>query len=352
MSYPSWTNDPIKLPCKAAQERALSRQSQLTKPAGSLGEMESIAVRLAALQATDRPRVERIAISIFAADHGIASEGVSAFPQVVTAEMVKNFASGGAAISVLARQLGAHLRVCNVGTVNALETITGVEDQRIGPGTDNFCQRAAMTEQQLYTALTIGKTHAEQAHSAQRDIFIGGEMGIANTTSATALACALLRRAPAELTGPGTGINPAAQQHKQHVIKQALDLHQLHSGNVDPLRALRCVGGFEIAALTGSYLRCGQLGLAVLVDGFIASVAALLALRISPRLAPWLLLGHLSAEPGHRHVVAALTTQPLLSLNMRLGEASGATIALPLLQLACALHNDMATFSSANISTD
>lgn len=352
MNYPPWTNQTIKLPCETSRDRALLRQAQLTKPPGSLGEMEAIAIRLAALQATDQPRAARVAISIFAADHGIASEGVSAFPQAVTAEMVRNFASGGAAISVLAKQLGASLRVCNAGTVNPLEAIKGVEDQRIGPGTDNFCQCAAMTEQQLEAALAIGKAHAEQAHGSHQDIFIGGEMGIANTTSATALACALLHKAPAELTGPGTGISQATQQHKQALIEQALALHQLDSGNTDPLYALGCVGGFEIAALTGSYLRCGQLGLAVLVDGFIASVAALLAVRISPALSPWLLLGHLSAEPGHQHVVEALATEPLLTMNMRLGEASGAAIALPLLQLACALHNEMATFSSANISTD
>lgn len=351
MNYPPWTKETIKLPCETSHNRALARQSQLSKPPGSLGEMENVAIRLAALQATDQPRAARVAISIFAADHGIAHEGVSAFPQAVTAEMVRNFASGGAAISVLARRLGAHLRVCNIGTVKELEAITGVEDQRIGPGTDNFCQRAAMTGQQLQAALDIGKAHAEQAHADRQDIFIGGEMGIANTTSATALACALLQKPAAELTGPGTGINQATQQHKQLLIEQSLSLHQLQSSDCDPLDALRCVGGFEIAALTGSYLRCGQLGLAVLLDGFIASVAALLAVRMNPALSPWLLLAHQSAEPGHQHVIKALATEPLLTMNMRLGEASGAAIALPLLQLACALHNEMATFSSANIST-
>jgi nicotinate-nucleotide--dimethylbenzimidazole phosphoribosyltransferase len=348
-----WLGQAAKQPCETTRLAAESRQQQLTKPPGSLGQLEQLAIRLASLQYREAPQIKRIDISIFAADHGIAEEGVSAFPQAVTAEMVRNFANGGAAIAVLARQLSAHLRVCNLGTVAELETITGVESNRIAAGTANFIQQAAMSEQQLIKALAVGKQHAEDAFDHGSDVFIGGEMGIANTTSATALACALLQRPSSELTGPGTGINSDTQHHKQRLIDQALARHQLNSSGqrCDPLHGLRCVGGFEIAALTGAFMRCAQLGLPVLVDGFIVSVAALTALRIMPALHPWLILGHQSAEPGHIAVIEAINHTPLLHLNMRLGEASGASCAVPLLTLACALHNQMATFASANISS-
>ncbi len=342
----NWLEQPVKSPCDKSILTATARQQQLTKPPGSLGQLETLAIQLAGLQATETPAVNNIAISIFAADHGIAAEKVSAFPQAVTAEMIRNFAHGGAAISVLAKQLNAKLRVANLGTVTELEAITGVEDNRLGAGTANFAKTAAMTEQQLQQALAIGKQHIDEASA---DIFIGGEMGIANTTSATALACALLQKPASALTGPGTGINRETQQHKQQIIEAALALHQPKPSQA--LENLRLLGGFEIAALTGAFIRGAQVGMPLLIDGFIASIAALTALCYQPGIAPWLILGHQSAEPGHQAVVAALDKTPLLQLQMRLGEASGAACAVPLLQLACTLHNSMATFDSANIST-
>jgi nicotinate-nucleotide--dimethylbenzimidazole phosphoribosyltransferase len=346
----SWLEQDAKTVCHPSEQAATQRQQQLTKPPGSLGQLEAIAVILAGLQQREKPRVENIAISIFAADHGIAEEGVSAFPQAVTGEMIRNFASGGAAIAVLARELNAKLRVSNLGTVNKLETIDGVEDNSIGPGTQNFSQQPAMSEEQLGQALSVGKQHIDNALANGCDLFIGGEMGIANTTSATALACALLQQPASVLTGPGTGIDADTQQHKQTVIDKALTFHNLNSIK-KPLNCLRCVGGFEIVALVGAYIRAAQVGIPVLVDGFIASVAALTALKIRPDIQPWLLLGHLSAEPGHQRIVEALGKTPLLQLSMRLGEASGAACAVPLLKLACTLHNEMATFASANVST-
>ena len=350
----NWYFQEAASPSAKHQQQAASRQQQLTKPPGSLGQLEDIAIQLAALQNSDQPKIDKVAISIFAADHGIAAENVSAFPQVVTGEMIRNFAGGGAAISVLAKQLNAELRVCNLGTVSDLEAIEGVEENKLGPGTANFAKAAAMTEQQLEQALAIGKEHAEQAKASGSDLFIGGEMGIANTTSASALAAALLGAPVPTLVGYGTGINDATLKHKQAVIEGALDFHHL-TGSPDALSPLNClarVGGFEIAALTGAYIGGAIAGITLLVDGFIASVAALAALRINPSIAPWLLLGHQSTEAGHRPVVDALGLQPVLALNMRLGEASGAACAVPLLRLACALHNGMATFDSANISTD
>jgi nicotinate-nucleotide--dimethylbenzimidazole phosphoribosyltransferase len=261
--------------------------------------------------------------------------------------MVKNFARGGAAISVAARTLGAALEVINLGTACETGPLDGVIRYELGPGTANFTLQAAMTEPQLAAALDAGRQAAERARLAGSQLFIGGEMGIANTTAATALACALLGTNPERLTGPGTGLDRTGVAHKARVIQRAL---ARHDGRLDsPLEALRRLGGFEIAALTGAYLACAQLGLPLLVDGFISSTAALVAARLCPDAEPWFLFAHASAEPGHRTVLEALEARPLLDLGMRLGEGSGAAVAVPLLRMACALHNDMATFAEAGV---
>ncbi|MBI5451299.1 MAG: nicotinate-nucleotide--dimethylbenzimidazole phosphoribosyltransferase [Gammaproteobacteria bacterium] len=336
------------LPCNEHHQAARSRQSQLTKPAGSLGRLEELAIRLAALQRRHDPVVNNIQITIFAGDHGIATAGVSAFPQAVTAEMIRNFARGGAAISVLAQQLGANLEIVNTGTVNAIETLPAVLDQRIAAGTRNFIDAPAMTEDQLHAALLIGRQSIERALDRDMQLFIGGEMGIGNTTAATALACLLLDATPEQLAGRGTGIDEAGMQRKLTALRQALSLH--HAARHDPWTALRCVGGFEIAALTGAYLAAAEHGLPVLVDGFITTAAALAATRINPDILPWLLFSHQSAESGQQQMLTAMDSRPLLDLGMRLGEGSGAAVAVPLLRLACALHNNMATFGEAGVS--
>ncbi|MBI2286261.1 MAG: nicotinate-nucleotide--dimethylbenzimidazole phosphoribosyltransferase [Nitrosomonadales bacterium] len=343
-----WLAQPCAVLNEASRTAALARQEQLTKPPGSLGKLEAIAVQLSALQGTEKPKMERVHISIFAADHGVAAEGVSAFPQAVTAEMVKNFARGGAAISVLAQQVNATLEVVNLGTVFPVEPLAKVRDEHIAAGTANFAQGPAMTEEQLAQALQAGQAAALRAKQDGAQLFIGGEMGIANTTSASAIACALLQESPQLLAGPGTGLDGKGVERKAAVIQRALDLHQANLAQ--PLDVLRRLGGFEIAALAGAYLAAAQNGLPVLVDGFISSVAALAAVRIQPDVRDWLLFAHASAEPGHRRVLAALAAEPLLQLGMRLGEGSGAATAVPLLQLACALHNNMATFAEAGVS--
>ena len=344
----TWLGEPVKQLHHAKQTAAHARQAGLTKPPGSLGRLEEIAVRLAGMQGTERPRLEQVRIAVFASDHGVAEEGVSAFPQAVTLEMVRNFARGGAAISVLARELGATLEVINVGTVGDPGPLSGVVSQRVAPGTANFCQAPAMLPAQMAEALAAGRATAERAHAQGMQLFIGGEMGIANTTSASALACAYLDLPGEVMAGPGTGLDGDGVGRKARAIERALDRHrpQLH----DALEVLRCLGGFEIAALAGAFLRCAQLGLPVLVDGFIASTAALVAVRLQPPAGEWFLYAHQSAEPGHRHLMAALDAQPFLDLGMRLGEASGAAVALPLLRLACALHDQMATFAEAGVS--
>jgi len=343
-----WLNEAIGNISQDSILAAISRQNQLTKPRGSLGRLEETAIQLAGMQHTDRPTINNIHIAVFAADHGIAEESVSAFPQSVSVEMVRNFANGGAAISVLAKEIKAKLEVVNVGTITDPGYLAGVTSKRISAGTANFSKQAAMSDNQLMEAMLIGRDTIQSAHINQLSLFIGGEMGIGNTTSAAAISCALLSEPPEAVVGPGTGLDKTGIAHKSLIIKNALELHQAHFNT--PLEILRRLGGFEIAALTGAYIRCAQMGIPVLVDGFIGSVAALIAVRHHASVRKWLLFSHASAEPGHAKVLASLNAIPLLDLTMRLGEGSGAAVAVPLLHLACALHNQMATFSEANVS--
>lgn len=327
--------------------KAEAWQLQLTKPAGSLGRIETIATQLAAMQHKLHPRIQCVHICVFAADQGVCAEGVSAFPQSVTAQMIANIAGGGAAISVLAKELDAQLSVVNLGTVTPAQVHKRIVPSFIAAQSGNIALAPAMTESQLERAMNEGRAAVARAQKAGCDLFIGGEMGIGNTTTATAILAKLLHLPVADLVGPGTGLTSAGISHKTGVIERAL---ALHAEQKLPLDILRCLGGFEIAALVGSYIAAAQAGIAILVDGFIASAAALLACRINPSVSSWLLLAHASAEPGHRATVEALNITPLLDLSLRLGEASGAALAVPLLRMACALHNNMATFAEAGVA--
>ncbi|MCL4112263.1 UNVERIFIED_CONTAM: hypothetical protein GTU68_022757 [Idotea baltica] len=329
-----WITTPCGLRDERFKDHAIERQSQLTKPAGSLGALEDIAVRLADCLQTEKPQIININIAVFAADHGVAAEGVSAFPQEVTTQMVANFLQGGAAISVLAKQLNAQL---------------GLTIHPLGKGTANSANEAAMTQQQLNDALNAGKKIIEKANSHKAHVFIGGEMGIGNTTTASALYCALLGLSPEETTGAGTGLDETAISHKTEIIKRILATHE-HCGD-NTLEWLRCAGGFEVVALTGAYINAAQSGLPILVDGFISSVAALAAVKINPSVNDYLFFSHLSAEQGHKKVLQLLKQKPLLDLGLRLGEGSGAAIAVTLLQSACNLHNEMATFEEAAVAS-
>ncbi len=344
-----WLNNQIEVPSESFYRLALTKQQQLTKPPGSLGELEGIAIRLAAMQQTTAPTIERIWVSIFAADHGVAEENVSAFPQIVTTEMVKNFVNDGAAVNVLSRYVHAQFEVIDVGLLKPV-TLKKLITDRAGDGTANFSKQAAMTEQQLKQALLAGKAAVERAIMQKTQLFIGGEMGIANTTSATAIACAITGLSVEQLTGAGTGLGSKEIQHKSQVIYNALSLHQQQLRS--PLKVLQSLGGFEIAALVGAYIFAAQQGITILIDGFISTVAALLAIEINPQVQLWYFFAHQSQEKGHQLVLEYLQAKPLLSLNMRLGEGSGAVIALPLLQMACKLHNEMATFEQAKITTN
>lgn len=343
-----WWESAIVAPDRHHAEMAEARQVALTKPPGSLGKLESVAIELSAMQGREFPQIDRPTITIFAADHGVAEEGVSAFPQSVTMEMVRNFSRGGAAISVLAREGEAALEVVNVGTIEPLEPLDGVLDCRIAAGSANFCKQPAMDDAQLDRALKIGREAVERTLERGVDLWMSGEMGIANTTAASALAAALLGVEAVTVVGSGTGLSDEGVNLKKRVVERALLKHGLSSEQ--PLEILRALGGLEIAALCGSYLAAAQHRLPILVDGFITSVAALAATRLNPQVRPWMLFSHRSAEQGHKMVLDALSADPLLDLGMRLGEGSGAATALPLLRQACALHRGMATFAEAGVS--
>lgn len=343
----TWIEQSCPLPSAEHEARARARQAVLTKPAGSLGVLEDLAIKLASLQATDRPRAANAPIVLFAGDHGVTAQGISAFPSVVTVEMLKNFASGGAAVAVLARELGVTLTVVDAGTL-AETPVAGTVVDKPRRGTRDFSVEPAMTDDELDFALAAGRRAVERAGPA--DLMLFGEMGIGNTTSAAAIAAALIPKSPAEIAGAGTGLDAAGIARKVEVIEGALALHRLGESGLDARRVLAYVGGFEIAALAGAIVAAAQRGRPVLVDGFIVTVAALAATHLNPSCAPWLLFSHRSAERGHAIVLDALAARPVLDLNLRLGEGSGAATALAVLRLACALHNGMATFEEAAVS--
>lgn len=332
---------------RAVQEQARLRQTQLTKPLGALGQLEQVAVQLAGWQADPAPQLQRVWISVFAGDHGVAVEGVSTVPQAVTGQMLRNFASGGAGISVLARELGATLDLRDLGLAVPIEPLSGVQHLDLAPGSANLLHEPALTPQLCQQALLAGRQAVLDAVGQGAQLFIAGEMGIGNTTPACAMASLLLDRSVAELVGPGTGLDAEGVLHKTRVIEAALRLHQPHC--VSALDILCRLGGLEVAAIAGAYLAAAQQGLPMLVDGYICSTAALCAARLNPSCRDWMLFGHRSAEPGHAAVLAGLAAEPLLDLGMRLGEGTGAAAAVPLLRMACALHNEMATFAKAAV---
>ncbi|RLU00396.1 nicotinate-nucleotide--dimethylbenzimidazole phosphoribosyltransferase [Ketobacter sp.] len=345
---PAWWSEPAARPSVSVKAAASERQNQLTKPPGALGRLEQIAIQLAAIQNQVKPSLEQVHIAVFAGDHGIVEEGVSAFPQAVTVEMQRNFIRGGAAISVLARELDATLEVINTGTHADPSHLAGVVHGPIAPQTANFRHQAAMTEAQWQQALCLGWESVQRAAERGVKLYIGGEMGIGNTTAATALLARLLNLAVGDITGPGTGLNQQGVQHKIRVIQHALDRHT--NSLTDAGAISRILGGFEITALTGAYIAAAQQGIAVIVDGFICTAAAAVALQLNPSIRPYLFFSHCSAEPGHQKVIEQLGVEPIVDLNLRLGEGSGAAMVVPLLRLACALHNQMATFAEAAVS--
>ncbi|MEH6449454.1 MAG: nicotinate-nucleotide--dimethylbenzimidazole phosphoribosyltransferase [Oleispira sp.] len=350
MTQAWWKNDCLAINEKV-KTQAQDRQGMLTKPPGSLGLLEEVAITLASLYGDDKPEIKQPLITIFAGDHGVVAQGVSAFPQAVTVEMMRNFVNGGAAISVLAKVNEAELKVVNCGTafeVDFADDYEALLDKQVAPGTADLSLESAMSAEQLEQALSIGQQVIEQGKKDGIDLFIAGEMGIGNTTPAAALGCAYIGQSAAKMTGRGTGIDDAGLNNKISVIEKSLARLQLTDLNAEQI--LQELGGFEIAAITGAYIRCAQLGIPALVDGFITTAAALAACKMNPQVHDWLLFSHQSEEQGHKFMLEALEAKPLLSLGLRLGEGSGAATALPLLRQACALHNGMATFAEAAVS--
>ena len=329
-------------------ESARQRQLELTKPPGSLGRLEEIANRCAAIRETFELTASHPRIVLFAADHGVCAEGVSAYPQEVTAQMVLNFLAGGAAINTLARSGGIELKVVDVGVATPLPLSSGLLSRCVAPGTRNFCEEAAMTEVEMAAALETGIELASDSALAGCDLLGFGEMGIGNTTSASAIAAALTREPIEAVVGCGAGADNACMARKRSAIERALALHA--DALRGPLGILRCVGGFEIAAMCGFCLGAAALRVPVVTDGFIATAAAALAVRHCPAVSGYLFASHLSEEPGHAHLLAILRQQPLLHLGMRLGEGTGAALAMKLIQAAIAAFTGMATFATAGVS--
>ncbi|MEX3013530.1 nicotinate-nucleotide--dimethylbenzimidazole phosphoribosyltransferase [Acinetobacter baumannii] len=347
----NWWLESVQQPNLDAKQQAEQHQLQLTKPTGALGDLEQIAITLASLQSNAHPQVSHPWITIFAGDHGVVEENISAYPQAVTRQMLQNFTTGGAAISVIAKYHQAHLQVIDCGTAGEAYEYAGVERHCIRAGTANFAKQAAMNADECRAALELGKKSVDTAKANGADIYIAGEMGIGNTCSASALACLLLNDTAEQLTGVGTGIGADQLRHKIEVIEKAIELHHKHVIG-DVFKTLCAVGGLEIAAITGAYIRCAQVGLPVIVDGFISSVAALCAVRMNPQVRDWMLFGNQSAEYGHQRILQELNADPILNMNLRLGEGSGAGAALALVKMACVLHNQMATFAQAAVSGD
>lgn len=340
-----WCFQDIDAPGKAYQQRAIERQLNLTKPPGSLGRLENLAIQFCGFQWVDNPRLDHVAINVFAGDHGVCAQNVSAFPQEVTGQMLLNYARGGAAINVLAEAINAELSVVNMGLAIPIHLPSSIISCPIGLGTLDFTHGPAMSVENCHAAMEVGR---ERAFAGQPQLHIGGEMGIGNSSSAAAIYGLLLSCDAKDVTGPGTGVTADHWTAKCRTVERGIHRHR-HLAD-DPLLVLAAVGGFEIAALVGFYLTSAQRGIPVLVDGFIASAAALVAKRLNPHCADWFLFSHRSAEPGHQRVLDEFNAKPILDLGMCLGEGSGAATAVPIIRLALQLHNHMATFEQAGVS--
>jgi nicotinate-nucleotide--dimethylbenzimidazole phosphoribosyltransferase len=324
-----------------------ARWDSLTKPRGSLGRLESEILRLARIQATPNPNLDRAAIYVFCGDHGITKENVSAYPQAVTREMMKNFVAGGAAINVLCRNGGIDTVIVDAGVCGP--NIEGVLDRRIAEGTRSFLHGPAMDEVQARAALEAGIALAGE--SAHRFDTVGlGDMGIGNSASASALVSAFLEVPPEECVGPGAGLEGAALKHKKRVISQALSRYGDELRSMDALKVLAVFGGFEIAMMAGFTLGAAANRLPVMIDGFICTAAFLAARKFCPNVTDYVFFAHQSAEPGHLPVLKALERRPLLDLGLRLGEGTGAAMAIAVLRSGLQLYREMATFAQASVS--
>ncbi len=333
---------------REAMDQAGRRQDSLTKPRGSLGKLEELSVRLAGIYRTSRPSIARKAVFTMAADHGVTAEGVSAYPSAVTAQMVLNFARGGAAINVLSRFAGAEVTIVDMGVASALDWPECVARCSKGSGTRNMARGPAMTRTEAESAVTRGAELALKAIDNGVNAVAVGDMGIGNTTAASAVASAVTRRPVSSVTGRGTGIDDASLGKKIRAIERALEVNSVDAS--DGIDVLSKVGGFEIAGMVGVMLGAASRSIPVFLDGFVSGSAALVAGIVCPKSKEYMIAAHLSAEPGHKYVLEHLGLVPLLDLNMRLGEGTGAVLAFLIADAACRILNEMATFEDAGVS--
>lgn len=329
-----------------AMREAEARQARLTKPAGSLGRLEDLSIRLAGMTGTLDPPLENAVIFTLAADHGVSAEGVSAYPREVTAQMVLNFLRGGAAINVLARAVGARVVVADIGVDADLPADPELRAVKVRRGTASITNGPAMSLAEAQQAIEVG---GQLVRTDRVDIALTGDMGIGNTTASAALICALTGLDAAVIVGRGTGVDDAGLRRKQDAVARALEVNasELRQG---PVHVLAAVGGLEIAGLAGVILEAAEQRKPVLIDGFISGAAALVASAIDPSVVSYLIASHRSQELGHRVVLERLGLQPLLDLDLRLGEGTGAALALPIMRASVRLLNDMATFDEAGVS--
>lgn len=333
----------------SAVVEAQQRQARLTKPRGALGALEEVSIRLAGIAGVCPPPVPTpAAVAVFAADHGVHAQGVTPWPQEVTAQMVGNFLAGGAAVNAFAGQVGAEVVVVDVGVLGDLEPSPGLLSRKVRAGTGDLMVEPAMTRAEAVAAIEVGIQVARDLVAAGNRILLTGDMGIANTTASAALIAAFTGRDPADVTGRGTGIDDATLARKTDVVRRALALHAPDPD--DGLGVLAAVGGLEHAALVGFVLGAAAARVPILLDGVIAGAAALVAVALAPDCLDACLAGHRSAEPGHAVALHALSLRPLVDLELRLGEGTGAVLALPLVQAAAAALAQMATFDSAGVS--
>jgi nicotinate-nucleotide--dimethylbenzimidazole phosphoribosyltransferase len=328
--------------------QAQARLDRLTKPVGSLGRLEELAARYVMITGEIKPKVPRGAVFTFAADHGVAVEGVSAYPSAVTPQMVLNFLRGGAAVNVLARHADIEVRVVDIGVAFDFEAVPGLVHKKVMPGTNNLLRESAMSPAQAEQALHVGVELATEAAQQGIGLIGTGEMGIGNTTASSAIAAVMTRRPVYEVTGRGTGIDDAGHARKIDVIQRALDLHRLDPTNV--MEVLARVGGLEIAGLTGLMLGAAAARVPVVLDGFIAGAAALIAVGLQPHCKDYLIASHRSVERGHETILNHLGLKPLLDLDLRLGEGTGACLGMSLVFAAIKMFMEMATFDEAGVS--
>lgn len=325
-----------------------SKIDNKTKPAGSLGRLELLALRIGLMQNTPTPKLQRPVMMVFAGDHGIVEAGVSSFPQAVTQQMVLNFLAGGAAINVFANQSGMQVRVIDAGVNHVFPYQPGLIDAKVGLGTRNFLLEPAMTAEQCEQSLMRGAELARTEIKSGSNVFGFGEMGIGNTSAAAALMSILCGLPVAQCAGRGTGLDDAGLQKKIAIIEQALQHH--HLDGKDPIQALETFGGFEIAMMAGAMLGAAEQKALLIIDGFIATSALLVAATMQPATLDYCVFAHCSDEAGHKRLLQYLKADPLLDLGLRLGEGTGAALVYPLIQAAVNFLNDMASFQSANIS--